>query len=153
MVLNTERYRANAVQFEPKTFEQAMKSDDHELWEKAIEEILDDPTFYQSIIGSLMCACVGARPDLAHTFLLLSQFSSCPNQTHLEAAKRVLPYLKGTSDWTLNFPPANDSILHGYFDASFANFIDDRKSCSGHVFRLVEASISWSSRKQATTAL
>ncbi|KAI1005456.1 hypothetical protein K3495_g2757 [Podosphaera aphanis] len=38
MVPNTQRYRANAVQLEPATFKQAMKSDDHELWGKAIEE-------------------------------------------------------------------------------------------------------------------
>lgn len=29
MVPNTQRYRANTVQFEPKTFKQAMTSDDH----------------------------------------------------------------------------------------------------------------------------
>ncbi|KAI1003570.1 Retrovirus-related Pol polyprotein from transposon TNT 1-94 [Podosphaera aphanis] len=117
------------------------------------EEMLDDPTIYQSIIGSLMYACMGTRPDLAHTVTLLSQFSSCPNQIHLAAAKRVLRYLKGTSEWLLNFPHANDSILHGYSDSSHGNFIDDRKSCSGYLFRLGEASISWSYKKQKTTAL
>ncbi|KAI0993873.1 hypothetical protein K3495_g14311 [Podosphaera aphanis] len=117
------------------------------------EEILEDPTIYQSIIGSLMYACTGTRPDLAHTVTLLSQFSSCPSQIHLAAANRVLRYLKGTSDWLLNFPIANDSILHGYPDSSHGNFIDDRKSCSGYLFRLGEASISWSSKKQKTTAL
>lgn len=117
------------------------------------DESLDDPTLYQSIIGSLMYACIGTRPDLAHTVTLLSQFSSCPNHIHLVAAKRVLRYLKGTIDWTLNFPQANDSILHGYSDSSYGNFIDDRRSCSGYLFRLGEASISWSSKKQKTTAL
>ncbi|KAI1004621.1 hypothetical protein K3495_g3593 [Podosphaera aphanis] len=38
MVPNTQRYRANALQLEPATLKQAMKSDDHELWGKAIEE-------------------------------------------------------------------------------------------------------------------
>ncbi|KAI1004256.1 hypothetical protein K3495_g3954 [Podosphaera aphanis] len=41
MVPNTQQYRANAVQFEPKTFKQAMKSVDHELWGKAVEEEMD----------------------------------------------------------------------------------------------------------------
>ncbi|KAI0991427.1 hypothetical protein K3495_g16760 [Podosphaera aphanis] len=41
MVPNTQRYQANAVQLEPATFKQAMKSDDHELWGKAIEEEMD----------------------------------------------------------------------------------------------------------------
>ncbi|KAI0991637.1 hypothetical protein K3495_g16550, partial [Podosphaera aphanis] len=103
------------------------------------EEQLDDPTVYQSIIGSLMYACVATRPDLAHAVTLLSQFSSCPNNSHLAAAKRVLRYLKGTADWKLYYPRTNDLILHGFTDSSYGNFYDDRKSCSGYVFRLGEA--------------
>ncbi|KAI0994888.1 hypothetical protein K3495_g13292 [Podosphaera aphanis] len=51
------------------------------------EEQIYDPTIYQSIIGSLIYACVATRPDLAHAVTLLSQFSSCPNNSHLAAAK------------------------------------------------------------------
>lgn len=118
-----------------------------------MEEMLDDPTIYQSIIGSLMYACIGTRPDLAHSVTLLSQFSSCPNKTHLAAAKRVLRYLKGTIDWALNFPKINDSILHGFTDSSYGNSIEDRKSYSGYVFRLGEATVSWCSKKQKVVAL
>ncbi|KAI0991730.1 hypothetical protein K3495_g16457, partial [Podosphaera aphanis] len=76
-----------------------------------------------------------------------------PNNTHLAAAKRVLRYLQGTVDWTLHFPSKNDSKLHGFSDSSYGNFIDDRKSCTGYVFRLGEACISWCSKKQNTVAL
>ncbi|KAI0996012.1 hypothetical protein K3495_g12169 [Podosphaera aphanis] len=117
------------------------------------EEQIDDPTIYQSIIGSLVYACVATRPDLAHAVTLLSQFSSCPNNSHLAAAKRVLRYLKGTADLNLYYPRRNDFILHGFTDSSYGNFIDDRKSCSGYIFRLGEATISWSSKKQKTVAL
>lgn len=41
MVPNTQRYQAYAVRLEPKTYFQAMKSDDYELWGKAIEEEMD----------------------------------------------------------------------------------------------------------------
>ena len=58
-----------------------------------------DTTLYQSIIGSLMYACIATRPDLAHAVTLLSQFSSCPNDSHFVAAKHVLRYfLKDESD-------------------------------------------------------
>ena len=117
------------------------------------KEQIDDPTIFQSIIGSLMYACVATRPDLAHAVTLLSQFSSCPNNSHLVAAKRVLRYLKGTTNWKLFYPRQNDLILHGFTDSSYGNFIDDRKSCSGYIFRLGEASISWRSKKQSTVAL
>ena len=67
----------------------------------SLEQQIDDPFYYQSIIGSLMYAVTGTRPDLAHTISLLSQFNSCPNETHQQAAKHVLRYLYGTQDWTL----------------------------------------------------
>ncbi|KAI0999310.1 hypothetical protein K3495_g8887 [Podosphaera aphanis] len=41
MVPTIQQHRANAVQFEPKTFKQAMKSVDNELWGKAVEEEMD----------------------------------------------------------------------------------------------------------------
>ncbi|KAI1001523.1 hypothetical protein K3495_g6676 [Podosphaera aphanis] len=69
-----------------------------QLRKGTLEEQIEDPTINQFIIGSLMYACIGTRPDLAHSVTLLSQFSSCLNQSHLSAAKRVLRYLKGTSD-------------------------------------------------------
>lgn len=120
---------------------------------KEPHKCIDDITIYQSLVGSLMYACIGTRPDLAHAVTVLSQFSSCPSESHLKAAKRTIRYLKGTLDWTLTYPRKNDSILHGFSDASYGNFIDDRKSCSGYIFRLGEASVSWSSKKQSTVAL
>lgn len=41
MVPNTQKYQVNAVTFEPNTYSQAMKSDDNELWNKAIEDEMD----------------------------------------------------------------------------------------------------------------
>jgi hypothetical protein len=52
------------------------------------EDIIDNPTIYQSIIESLMYACIGTRPDLAFTITLLSQFS-CTNTSYLATATRV----------------------------------------------------------------
>jgi len=48
---------------------------------------IEDISIYQSIIGSLMYAVTGTRPDLAHTVTLLSQFSSRPNEEQLQAVK------------------------------------------------------------------
>ena len=59
---------------------------------------IDNINEYQSMIGSLMYAVIGTRPDLAHTVTVLSQFSSSPNQIHLQATKHTLQYLRGTMD-------------------------------------------------------
>lgn len=114
---------------------------------------IDDIKIYQSLVGSLMYAHIGTRPDLAFSITHLSQFSSCPGSTHLAAAKRILRYLKGTINRNLFFPCKHDSIIHGYADASWGNNLDDRKSYSGYVFKLGEASISWCSQKQKSVAL
>ena len=101
-----------------------------------------------------MYAVTGTRPDLAHTISLLSQFNSCPNETHLKAAKHVLRYLNRTKDWTLFYPsskqlPSSEQLyLEGFADADFATCLDTRRSISGYIFRLGRATISWRSRKQ-----
>jgi len=100
------------------------------------EQQIGDPTYYQPIIGSLIYAVIGTRPNLAHTISLLSQFNSCPDETHLTAVKHVLRYLNGTKDWTL-FYPANEKLyLEGFADADYATCLDTRRSFSGYVFSI-----------------
>ena len=45
---------------------------------------------YQSLVGSLMYAMLGTRPDLAYAGLTLSKFNSEPAEEHHAAAKRTL---------------------------------------------------------------
>jgi hypothetical protein len=94
-------------------------------------EKIGDPTIYQSIIGSLMYAVIGTRPDLAYTDTMLSQFSSCPTKAHLAAVHRVLLYLKGTLDWSLFYAKTPPTALIGFSDASYASYIDIRRSFTG----------------------
>ena len=47
---------------------------------------------YQSLVGNIMYAMIGTRPDLAYTISTLSKFNFCPAVEHHGAAKRVLRY-------------------------------------------------------------
>ena len=58
---------------------------------------------YQSAVGALMYAMLGTRPDLAFAVASLSQFSSNPGQTHWDAFKHVLRYMRGTQDYRLTY--------------------------------------------------
>ena len=102
-----------------------------------------------------MYAVSGTGPDLAFTVKLLSQFSSAPNEEHMQCAKRVLRYLSGTVNWSLHYPrsPMTPFRLTCYADASYANSLDDRKSYSGYIVQLGEATISWGSKKQRSVAV
>lgn len=80
---------------------------------------------YRELIGSLMYLAVCTRPDIAFATSYLSQFCSCYDITHWTAAKRVLRYLKGTSNIGIFFKSSGE-CLTGYADADWANCLDDR---------------------------
>ena len=55
------------------------------------------------MVGALQYLAVATRPDIGTAVSLLSQFLNNPGETHWIAAKRVLQYLKGTSDLALTY--------------------------------------------------
>lgn len=100
---------------------------------------------YCSLIGSLMYLATYTRPDIKHAVSLLSQFNEYPGPYHhWTAAKRVLRYLKGTKNLKLIFRRTGKKP-EGYADADWGN---DRRSYTGYFFKLANAAISRSSRKQ-----
>jgi hypothetical protein len=108
----------------------------------SIEEQIENLSYYQSIIESIMYAVIGTRFDLAFTITLLSQFNSCPNDQHLAAAKHALRRLSGSKDFKLFFSKESELKLEGYSDASYASCPDTRKSYSRNAFRLGNATIT-----------
>ena len=54
---------------------------------------------YQRLIGSLMYAMLGSRPDIAFAVSMVSRFAANPIPEHTKAAKKILRYLKGTLDY------------------------------------------------------
>ncbi len=58
---------------------------------------------YRSIVGCLSYLVNMTRPDLAFSYSQLSKFVQYPGMAHLEAAERVLQYLRGTYDQGISF--------------------------------------------------
>ena len=69
------------------------------------------------------------------------------------AVKRILRYLKETSDYMLCYQGKKDLQLIGYSDADWGGDIDQSKSTSRYVFLLNDSAILWSSKKQSYVAL
>lgn len=113
---------------------------------------LVDKALYQAMIGSMLYIAIATRPDIAHAVGVLSRFNSCPNATHLTAAKRVLRYLKGTKDVGLTYTKGSE-LVTGYTDASWADSLDDRHSTSGVIFIYGGGPICWMSKRQSVVAL
>ncbi|KAG6489641.1 hypothetical protein ZIOFF_050917 [Zingiber officinale] len=63
-------------------------------------------------------------------------FMASPTELHLQAAKRVLTYLKGTVDLGVFYQNEGNGELMAYTDSDYAGDTNDRKSTSGYVFLL-----------------
>lgn len=111
-----------------------------------------DSTFYKQIVGSLMYL-TATRPDIVLVVSLISRYMECPTELHLQAAKRVLRYLKGTIELGLFYKKGGNKDLIAYTDSDYAGDRDDRKSTSGYLFMLSSGAVSWSSKKQRVVTL
>jgi hypothetical protein len=65
-----------------------------------------------------------------------------PGREHWNAVKRILRYIKGTSDVALCFG-GSEFVVRGYVDSDFAGDLDRRKSTSGYVFTLAGGAVNW----------
>ncbi|XP_057751139.1 secreted RxLR effector protein 161-like [Arachis stenosperma] len=108
-------------------------------------------TYYKSLIGSLRYL-TATRPDIVFGIGLLSRFMEEPCTNHLQAAKRILRYIKGTLNDGIYYENTNEVNLVGYTYSDWAGDIETRKSTSG-LFHLGSGAISWSSKKQPVVAL
>ena len=114
-----------------------------------------DGTQFKQIVGSLRFLC-NSRPDISFGVGLVSRFMGNPKKLHMVAAKRILRYLAGTSDYGVLFPSCSQNLkveLIGYSDSDYSGDLDERKSTSGYVFQVDGAPISWCSKKQPVVAL
>ena len=108
--------------------------------------------WYARAIGSLMYAMLGTRVDTAFSVSILSRYLANPGPAHIKAAKRVMRYLKGTSQMELAFRGTLKPLI-GYTDADWAGDTQTRRSTSGFLFNIGSGAISWSSKRQPTVSL
>lgn len=113
-----------------------------------------DDVPYCELIGCLTYATQTMRPDLCASTNYFSRFQSCFKREHFDRAKRVLRYIKLTTDLKMVYCKHQDAVpLIGYTDSDWAGDKNDRKSVSGYVFKVYGNVVSWSSRKQPTVSL
>lgn len=115
---------------------------------------LKDNEEYHSLIGSLLYLSTNSRPDIAACVGILSRRISCPSEVDWTESQRIIRYLAHTVDYRLKLGKKEEKFeLAGYCDADWAGDTSDRKSCSGYVFRIGGATVSWASRKQGCVTL
>ena len=109
---------------------------------------------YQEIVGSLLYLATHTRPDIAQAVSVVAQYATNFREIHCTAVKRILKYLRGTTDFALCYSSVStgNQVLLAYTDADYAGDLNDRKSRSGSLLLLNNGPVLWLSRKQPCTA-
>ncbi|GJX62912.1 retrovirus-related pol polyprotein from transposon TNT 1-94 [Tanacetum coccineum] len=111
-----------------------------------------DPTRYRGMIGTLMYL-TSSRPDLVFAVCMCARYQAKPTEKHLHAVKRIFRYLRGTINMGMWYSKDSCIALTAFADADHAGCQDTRKSTSGSMQLLGDRLVSWSSKKQKSTAI
>ncbi|GJS92265.1 retrovirus-related pol polyprotein from transposon TNT 1-94 [Tanacetum coccineum] len=102
--------------------------------------------FKMSMMGQI-------RPDLNYVVYLCARYQAKPTEKHLQAVKWIFRYLNGTIHMGLWYSKDTDMSLTAYADADHAGCQDTRRSTSRSTQFLGDKLVSWSSKKQKSTAI
>jgi hypothetical protein len=111
-------------------------------------------TEYQMLVGTLLYLTVWTRPDLVFATHQLARWSHDPHTKHMQAAYRVLRYLKGTKNLGITYTrgqPDGNRLL-GWADADWAACTETRRSTSGYIATMNGGALSWKCRQQKSVA-
>jgi hypothetical protein len=106
---------------------------------KVVNELL-----YPRLVGGLIYLTT-TRPNITFAIGMLSRFLNCRRKTHRNATKRVLRYIKGTSQCGIVEEKNNNFMLKGFSNVDWIGDTEE-KSTTGYAFILGSGVISWTSK-------
>ncbi|XP_019235259.1 PREDICTED: uncharacterized protein LOC109215614 [Nicotiana attenuata] len=112
------------------------------------DEVLRDPGVYQRLVGKLLYLTM-TRPDISFVVQVLSQFMHCPGISHMEAASRVVWYIKQAPGLGLFMPAEDTKNLTAYCDSDWGACVETRRSLTGYLVKFGNALVFWKSKKQS----
>ena len=110
---------------------------------------VEDLTLYRSLVGALQYLTI-TRPDIAYAVQQVCLFMHDPRQTHFQALKRIIRYIKGTLSLGHHLRRSPVNRFTAYSDADWGGCPDTRRSTSGYCVYLGDSLISWSAKRQPT---
>ena len=108
---------------------------------------------YRALIGTLLYAALGSRPDIAEATRACAQFAHNPGRKHWKAAQRILKYLAKEPDMGIRYVKDGNPEPLFYTDSDWGQNPDTRKSVSGYIWFLAGAPVAWQSKTQRRVAL
>ena len=112
---------------------------------------LQNATQYRRLIGRLIYLII-TRPELSYAVHILSQFLQNPREDHMEAARRVLRYLKGNPGQGILLRSNSNLQGSAYCDSDWGAHPLLRHSLTDVLVRLGGFPISWKTKKQGTVS-
>ena len=73
-------------------------------------------SLYRSMIGSLLYL-TASRPDISYSVGVCARYQANPKESHMIALKRIIKYVKTTTDFGVWYSKDTNDVLVGYFDA------------------------------------
>ncbi|XP_019238040.1 PREDICTED: uncharacterized protein LOC109218157 [Nicotiana attenuata] len=107
---------------------------------------LDDKGKFQRLVGRLLYLTT-TRPEIAFVVQVLSQYMHAPKVSYMEAALRVIRYIKIAPGLGLFMPAGKCRQLVAYCDSDWGSCVETRRSVTGYMGKFGEALISWKSKK------
>ncbi|GKA04397.1 ribonuclease H-like domain-containing protein [Tanacetum coccineum] len=104
---------------------------------------------YQRLVGKLIYL-TNIRLDRVYDVHCLRQYMHSPFNSHLDAALRVLRYLKGSPGSGIQINKIGNLKLRAYADSDWARCPTTRKFVSGYSVFLGDSLVTWKSKKQST---
>jgi hypothetical protein len=112
-------------------------------------ELLTDPTSYKRLVERHLYLTI-TKPDISYSIQILIQFMDCPRKPHLDAANRVLRYIKNAPGQGLFYPSSSKLHLKVFCDSDWAGCSNTRRFVNGYCMFLGDLLISWKFKKQHT---
>nr|GFA04683.1 ribonuclease H-like domain-containing protein [Tanacetum cinerariifolium] len=110
---------------------------------------VQDPTLYRSLAGGLQYLTF-TRPNLSYAVKQVCLYMHNPREPHFVALKRILRYVRGTVDFSLQLYALATTSLVGYIDVDWAGCPSTRRSTLGYYVFLGDNLLYWSTKCQHT---
>jgi hypothetical protein len=117
---------------------------------------LSQKGLYRTVIGCLNYLATNTRPDIAFATAWLGKFVEEPKEVHWQAVKRILRYLKGTSELGIRYKRGGASPNYldmcVLSDADWSGDLQSGRSTSGVITMVGGGAVMWTSKRQLSTA-
>ena len=107
---------------------------------------------YQAITGSVMNLAQITGYDIMYSTCQLARATWRPSKVHMGAAKHLLRYLAGTTDFTLVYKKEGFKLT-AFSDSNWGNKPVNEKSTSCYIMMFCKAPVSFRSGVQSLTAM